>query len=441
MVVSNRTAAALFVAVALGLFGCGGGGGGGGTSGTTGGGTTGGGTTGGGARSFPDTTSSIGILADQLPNGMTAQQTQFAATHFVGSQKLTLPITQSLRAVNPAFIVLHYHLAMWQSAPNVSFIVDGRNWSNDYPTVTQHEPYFWHDASGNRVASTSDGKLLMNVADAGFQAYWSSSIVAQAQAGAYDGVFLDSAAPSLIQGEVGTVDPRLAGTAAHDTPFAELGGQTWIQAWEAWVTGLDAALAAQGLVLIPNVGPLVTTWDTTNYGIPQGQFSEGFSDPATSDVDWRAAADQLIQLANARKVVILQNYLNGNAGDLARRRYYLGTYLLVKGARTYLDYFANGPLEWYPEWGLDLGAPLATARSGVGDLAVAGVFRRDFQHGIVLVNPTSSDVTVGLGATFRRVEPQGGGAVDASGATPGTIATTNVSQIVVPAKGAEILLR
>src|SRR5450759_3574081 len=35
---------------------------------------------------FPDTTATIAILSDQLPN-MTAQQMQFAAAHYVGSQK------------------------------------------------------------------------------------------------------------------------------------------------------------------------------------------------------------------------------------------------------------------------------------------------------------------------------------------------------------------
>ena len=454
--VRDRGVLALVSSVAIALAGCGtGGGGGGGTAsgarlvGGTANGTGGtggaGGTGGGGApatpRTFPDTTATIGILVDQLPGSMTPAQLQFAASHFVGSQKLLVPVTQSLRALNPGFIVLHYHLAMWQSAASVPFVLDGRTWSNDYPLVTQHEPWFWHDAAGSRIPSPNDGKLLMNVADAGFQAYWSSSLVAQTQAGGYDGVFLDSASPAILQGEIGRLEPRLAGTAAHDTSFAELGGKTWIGAWQTWIGGLDAALAAQGLVLIPNVGQLTTFWDTTTYAVSGGQFSEGFGDPAFSEREWKSAADQLIAFANAGKVVILQNYLGGNPNDLARRRYYLGTYLLVKASRTYLDYFASAPLEWYPEWALDLGAPLTSARAGVADLASSGLYRRDFQRGVVLVNPTAADVTVTLGATFRRVEPQGGGPVDASGATPGTLGTTSVTQIVVASKGAEILLR
>src|SRR6185312_1239594 len=82
---------------------------------------------------FPDTMSKIAVLADQLPDGMTSGQQQFVATHFVGSQKLTLGISGALRAINPAFLVLHYHLAIWQSAPSTDFILDGKTWSNDYP--------------------------------------------------------------------------------------------------------------------------------------------------------------------------------------------------------------------------------------------------------------------------------------------------------------------
>jgi hypothetical protein len=93
--------------------------------------------------------------------------------------------------------------------------------------------------------------------------------------------------------------------------------------------------------------------------------------------------------------MILQNYLSTST-DTATRFYYLGNYLLVKGHYTYLDYFADGPLEWYPEWSVDLGTPTTS----VASLASAGVYRRDFTKGSVLVNPSSSDVTVSLGASY-----------------------------------------
>jgi hypothetical protein len=340
--------------------------------------------------------------------------------------------------------MLHYHLAMWQSVAD--FVIEGQSpfWGNDLSTVTTNETWFWHDAGGttsaDRVASTNDGKLLMNVSNAGFRSYWATSLAAQAAASECDGVFLDSAAVSLFTGE--TSDPQLAGTAAANTVFSQLGGATWSQAWESWIQALDASLGAGGLVLIPNVGPLVTTWDHTNYGLPSGQFLEGFCDPSFSTTDWKAAMNQTIGFVNAGHVVMLQNYLNGNPGDLARRRYFLANYLLVKGAKTYLDYFASAPLEWYPEWKLDLGAPVTSAVSGIDDLKQAsGVYRRDFANGFVLVNPTGSPITATFSGTHGRVVPSGGGAVPSNGAEPGSYSTSSVtSSIVVPAGGAEIIL-
>lgn len=388
-------------------------------------------------RPFPDTTSTISILTDQLPN-LTAAQQRFVVDHFVGTEKQTLSQSQPLRALRPDFLVLHYHLSMWQSAPATTFIIDGVNWGNDYPTVTTHEDWFWHNTSNQRLASTADGKLLMNIANPGFRSYWATSLEDQVRAGDYDGIFFDSASPALLQGEVGGQDSRLAGTGARDSVIPEIGNQSFIAAWESWMSALDAALAAKGIPLIPNTSAFVTGWDDTNYGLTAGAFVEGFADPSFATSDWQASTNELLSLAAKHKILILQNYLGG-AADVATRIYYLGNYLLVKSDRTYLEYFASSPLEWYPEWSIDLGAPATTA-STVNDLARSGVYRRDFAKGIVLVNPTGTAVTVDLGKTMKRVVPSGGGAVDVQGDEPGTTTTASVTSVDVAAHGAEILL-
>ncbi len=168
--------------------------------------------TGASDRVFPDVFARVGVLTDQLPNGMTDAQVRFVASRFVGSQKLTADISSRLRAVNPGFLVLHYRLAMWQTAPGVLYLADGRTWSNDFSEVDQHEDWFWHNTSGQRVQSNQDGKLLMNIANPGFRAYWRDSIAAQTAAGDYDGVFLDSASPALLQIEARMPpEPRLSG--------------------------------------------------------------------------------------------------------------------------------------------------------------------------------------------------------------------------------------
>jgi hypothetical protein len=192
--------------------------------------------------------------------------------------------------------------------------------------------------------------------------------------------------------------------------------------------------------LIPNDDAFITGWDTTNYGTTAGVFSEGFAGTGFAVTDWEASTNELLTLVADDKIVILQNYLS-TPDDTATRLYYLGNYLLVKGQHTYLDYFANGPLEWYPEWTVDLGAPTTPAPTSVAGLLTGGVYRRDFANGSVLVNPTSSSVTVALGATFQQVVPTGGGAVDAAGDEPGSLSMEPVTSVVVGATTAVIVLK
>lgn len=409
------------------LAACGGGGVGGGAPdarGTTGDAGTG--------RPWPDSSAAIRILADQLPP-LDDTQVAFVASHFVGTEKLTVEQSTPIRALAPDFLVLHYHLSIWQSAPGVDFIIDGHTWGNDYDQVTTHESWFWHNENGARVAAIDDGKLLMNLADPDFRDYWASSFAAQVAAGDYDAVFADSASPDLLQWEAQSpAEPRLAGTGARDTAIAEWGGQTYIQEWQDWIADLAARLPVP---LLPNTGSFTTSWDTTDYTLTPGAFVEGFADPSWSAADWQRSTNQVMALAGANKIMILQNYL-ASTDDVDKRVYYLANYLLVRGARTYLDAFANGPLEWYPEWELDLGAATDTATT-VDDLAMQGVYARRLERGWAIVNPGDTAANVTLPSPSRLATPQGGG----DPASPGTVtfaaASTSVS---VPAHGAALLV-
>src|SRR5262249_47508660 len=164
--------------------------------------------------------------------------------------------------------------------------------------------------------------------------YWSASIASQVQAGEYNGVFLDSASPALLQWEARSPeDPRLQGPGVRYNGFPELGGKTWIAAWGVSMSGVDRPLAARGIALSTNTGPFATTWDNTDYSLTAGVFSEGALDPGLSTVDWKAAMNQTLSLVRKNKIVILQNYLK-SPGDLAKRRYLLASYLLAKGSKT-----------------------------------------------------------------------------------------------------------
>jgi hypothetical protein len=205
------------------------------------------------------------------------------------------------------------------------------------------------------------------------------------------------------------------------------------------MTDFNAALAAQGVPLIPNTGSFTTSWDTTDYSLTAGVFVEGFADPSFAAADWQRSMNQILALVGKHKIFIGQNYLDA-PGNVAVRMYYLANYLLARGDRSYLDYFAGGPLEWYPEWDVDLGAPVKTGAT-VADLAVGGAYEREFANGWAAVNPGASAVTLSFPSSARLLMPQGGGAVDASGVEPGSLSYGSAASVTLQPATAAIVLK
>ena len=75
-----------------------------------------------------------------------------------------------------------------------------------------------------------------------------------------------------------------------------------------------------------------------------------------------------------------------------------------------------------------------------------GVYRRDFQNGLVLVNPTNSTITLDLGQTYEQATGSGGGVLDASSLDAagnyigGTLNETAVNSVTLQPGSAAILL-
>jgi hypothetical protein len=92
---------------------------------------------------------------------------------------------------------------------------------------------------------------------------------------------------------------------------------------------------------------------------------------------------------------------------------------------------------------LDLGPAQKTAAS-LDELSWNGIYRRDFDNGIVLVESGTSAVQVNLEAAYKRTEFVGGGAVSGGREGHGTRVTTRpylVTALEIGAESAEILLR
>jgi PKD repeat protein/poly(3-hydroxybutyrate) depolymerase len=400
----------------------------------------------GGARPWPDTSASIRVFNDQLATwNMSDAQFLFAASHYAGCQKVTRDAARRLRETSPDFLVLHYRLgqalgfrsAADACAPTGDFlqIIDGDDWVQEWPGDSAvQEAWFFHYSS-QRVYSCIDGHYLMNLDDAGWRSWWSAQVIAQLQDNENDGLFADSFGVPNYFGAC-TFNPCLPDI---DAAFEN----AWAASEFDFTNYIQGRFAGQWKWL-PNIGALINSRDPSDHSSIDGGMVENFAEwgggSYFDEGDWVLQMNRLLPLAAAGKIMILQSY--PDAASVQERLFCLGSYLLAKGARTYINLETNEEPEWYPEYGVGLDAatdPLPADISTFLD-PTTNCYRRNFASGFVLVNPSDTPRTANLGGTFNLVVPSGGGIVPENGAPPGSLAFTPVTSTTVPAHGAAILM-
>jgi hypothetical protein len=398
----------------------------------------------GGQRPFPNTTNGIFVFNDQLATwGMTEAQFQFAATHYVGSQKLVRDATRHLRQYNPNFLVLHYRLGQalgcrmpdgaCQPTGDYLQIINGNAWVQEWPgDTTVQESWFYHYPS-SRVFNCEYGHYLMELDDPGWRAWWSAQVIQQLQNNENDGLFADS---YNVPNYGFTWNPPLPGV---DAAFES----AWATREHDFTDYIRAQFAGRWK-WIPNVGAYITTRDPSDYSNVDGVMIEGFSEWGNGNYfdigDWQLQMNRILPLITADKILIAQTY--PDAGDVDERLFVLGSYLLVKGRYTYINLETSDAPEWFPEYGIDLGVPTDALPANIStylDLTW-NVYVRHYARGMVLVNPTDSSRTISLGGTYYRVIPSGGGEVAPDGTAPGSLSYTAVTSLTLDPHRAAILL-
>ena len=228
--------------------------------------------------------------------------------------------------------------------------------------------------------------------------WFARSAAGQVERSGADGLFLDSVSPP---NQLGTWDPPLP---AHDPTF-EAGWSRRIASWLGWLREtLDVPIIA-------NAGAWVTSRDTTDYSSAAGVMIEGFALPwaDVSPEDWALQMDRALSVVRDGDALIAQAY--PDTDDVAARMFILGSYLLVKGDRTYVNLEVAEEPTWFPEYDLPLGPALDAVPATVEALRDGDVFVRRYAEATVVVNPSPGDVTwaTACGAALRTTDAGGRG--------------------------------
>lgn len=427
-------------------------------------------------RSIPSTERWNLVWADQLrPYLLTEGKIDFAARHYVGSQKLFAAQAAQFRDVNPDFLVLTYHLAAGLNPGRNDDCPDPKTLDGDgHIGVVAPEGYVsewtthflpWLLAEGipvgsarfedmfqhyDSVASSTrvwhlDPYWLMNLDNTDWRRYCGDICLDWMQGNENEGCFFDVAVetnaffynPRMQNPPPGDFDwwsaphhpTQYAGTFSDRRAFAD-----WMNAqYRGYFQELYRRFheGSTDRLVIPNVDQMVTSvydpvWLDGGTGgeAVDGVMMEGFGN--YRGYDMYLTLERCVRHVTGRGKILLAQFSQHDAAERYRRA---AMYMLVKNANSFINAVAED-VRWYPEYEIDLGAQ-SRLPATLDSLRAAGsgpqsLWRRDYAHGMVLVNTGDAAVSYPLpgGRTWAIVRTDGGGEVADDGTPPPLSITT-----------------
>ena len=216
--------------------------------------------------------------------------------------------------------------------------------------------------------------------------------------GLWDGIFYDNVWPNVSWVGNGDMDINRDGI-KDSTTYLD-------NAWQEGMTTMleySRQLEGENKLIIGNGGDVYKEY-------LNGRHYENF--PSEWEGGWAGATDlyfDFIENGYAPTICIINGVpVNYSEYDYQSLRYYLTSTLLSDGFMS----FDKSPsdhtqLWWYDEYDLSLGDPTTraynTLNQGNPYTVQDGVWRRDFEKGIVLLNTTSTKRTVKLGGPYEKI--------------------------------------
>jgi hypothetical protein len=320
--------------------------------------------------------------------------------------------------------------------PNGEYLhIINSDWVPEWPGDANVQNSWFYLWQGQRVLNCPYGWYVVDLDDVSWRGYWMGEVLTQLANNDNDGLFADSfSVPNYLGGD--SYHPPLPG---YDLIFES----EWENRIEAFISFVKGRFGER-YYFIPNVGDWITSRDHVDYTGADGVMIEGFGYnvwETYGETDWQLEMNRILTLVSRGKCVIAQSYRTETP---ATRLFEVGSYLLIKGNRTYLNLDVDLEPEWWPEYQIPIGSPLSDPPSQINELfqAVNGVYSRSFTNGRVLLNTGDTTRVVQLEHIQYLAQPTGGGFVPENGVIPSewSINYQPVNQVTLNSGRAAILL-
>ena len=290
-----------------------------------------------------------------------------------------------LHAANPNLKILMYSMAMSSESLDPAGLTTCTGYASDNASQPS---WFLKDQNGNRIVSS--GNSMMDMGDSGYEQACVAHAMALAKQYGFDGIMFDG-----LNSQWTWCVP--SGTTVEKYPST----QSWEAAMQSFLNYAGATVHADHMLAMANLGGTSTSlweqWTTPLDGAAeQGWTAAGYG-PTQQLPWWKAKLDSVAWSEAHHKYAVLNSWSRTLAGNT----YGLASMLLVAGG--WSSYATNnndmGAYEpWYPAYttAQSLGAPL-----GAYTQLSNGVYERQFENGLVLVNASTNSVpSFGLDGSY-----------------------------------------
>jgi len=366
-------------------------------------------------------------VATRISSNVTKAQVDFVNSHY--DYVMTSLLSQEVRdrIQGPQLVLYRSIQGTWTDFHQL-----------DWEHINAHENMFCHHR-GARIL-TIWGSWLMDsndMVDPGnpdamnhWINYYAVTAAEQIYQYDYDGLFIDSASHRLGSGAVRGKMPD------------DYDDERWRQGRASSLEFIKSYLPDKSVIFN---GLHCQAGAEKSLAYTDGGMWEVFAFNPSTGAYWGAEKWQdVIELAERNrkeKIIVLVSKKTGLTEDVQARMFIAASYLLVSNENVILsmvDLDYNGPktILYYPEYDLRLGKAI-----GSYTVSEQGLFVRQFEEGIVLVNPGESKTLIFVpDGDYKRVVPVGGGVVPPTGVWKGFIAYESVGgEIKIPPMSGMIL--
>jgi Hypothetical glycosyl hydrolase family 15 len=312
-----------------------------------------------------------------------------------------------LKAANPNLKVLVYQnvAGMTQGVGPRGTSSSGVNYAE---ANTAHPDWFLKGSNGERLAFEDFNYMwAADVGNPEYQHLWAANVIRVLNSGPWDGVLMDDTNTTMRY---------------HFNPASKLAQYPTDSAYQKAVRSMleyvGPAIQAAGKLALPNVGSWSEYPAVVREWLPfvSGGMDEMFVKWSLSagqgyrgSHEWETQVGEIATTEAMGKHFIALT--QAEPSDILGARYGWASALLAGNGHTVFK-ASNGHTgeeTWLGDYETELGAPTANA-AAIGN----GAWQRPFANGLVVVNPTTSSVSVNFGGTYS-----GDGLNNATGATLG----------------------